>query len=95
MAIIKKENQPKRILDLNGEEGNVFYLMRLVGSVCSTLEKDSIPIIAEMTSGNYENAVYVFHREFGDFFDIILPDGTTEKDLFDAHHQVKSDLSPR
>lgn len=93
MAIVQKEKKQKRILDLNGEEGNVFYLMGLAGSVCKLLEKDCLPVLAEMKSGNYENAVYVFNREFGEFFDIILPDGMTEKDLFDAHNKTRSGLS--
>jgi hypothetical protein len=35
------------------------------------LQKDPKPILKEMMSGDYENLLKVFDREFGDFVDLI------------------------
>lgn len=77
MAIKEFSEHQVPMLNLNNEEGNVFVLMGIVSNLSRKLDKDSKAIIDEMTSADYKNAVYVFNREFGDFFDIILPQGIT------------------
>lgn len=54
-------------IDLSGPDGNALVLMRYAKSFCEHRGTDSKPIIEEMISGDYENLVNVFDREFGDF----------------------------
>lgn len=54
-----------RHIDLSGPDGNAFALMGLAKSWGKQLGKDTNAIIAEMTSGDYNNLVNVMKREFG------------------------------
>jgi hypothetical protein len=83
MAI--KEHTPLKTLDLDGPDGNVFSLMGIVNRNAKALELDGKAIIKEMKSGDYRNAVYVFNRDFGEFFDIVLPKGMTIQSLKDSY----------
>lgn len=69
MAIksVKEKESRKPEIDLTGPNGNVFFLMGTAKKWAKDLGKDPDAIIAEMKSGDYENAVQVFEREFGDF----------------------------
>lgn len=90
---IKEYSPDKRpTLDLAGEEGNVFHLMAIALNVSKQLELDGKAIINEMKASDYGNAVYVFNREFGDFYDIILPPGMTVKSLEDSY--LKTNNTP-
>lgn len=60
------------IIDLSAEGGNIFSLIALANRYSKVLELDTKEIIKEMTSGDYGNAVFVFNREFGEFFDVRL-----------------------
>lgn len=60
-------------IDLSSEEGNVFSLIGLASRLSKLLGKDGKTIMKEMMSADYGNAVYVFDREFGEYFDVILP----------------------
>lgn len=72
MALFEAQTQ-KPIIDLSGEGGNVFSLIGLANRYSKVLELDTKEIIKEMISGDYGNAVFVFNREFGEFFDVHLP----------------------
>jgi hypothetical protein len=76
-----KEFTPNRTINLSAEEGNVFCLIGMSNRMAKTLELDGPAIAAEMMSHDYGNAVYVFNREYGDFFDIILPHNMTLEGL--------------
>jgi hypothetical protein len=65
--IKSKEKKSKIEIDLTGPEGNAFSLIGCARKLCRQLEKDFEPIQKEMTSGDYENLVKVFDREFGDW----------------------------
>lgn len=69
MAIksIKEREKQKPEIDLTGPQGNVYYLMGQARRWAKDLGKDPDVIITEMQSGDYENAVQVFEREFGDY----------------------------
>ena len=41
-----------------------------------------------MISADYANAVFVFNREFGEFFNIILPPYLSLQDLENAHKKA-------
>lgn len=66
--MIKKKPVASKIeIDLTGPQGNAFYLLGVAKKLAGQLGKDSNAINKEMTSGNYENLIAVFDREFGDF----------------------------
>ena len=89
MAI--QEYKPDTIINLSNEEGNVFALISIAMKLAKILERDSKPITDEMIKSDCRNAVYVFDREFGEFFDIILPQGMTSKSLKDSY--LKTNLT--
>ena len=64
-----REKQPQReiIIDLTGPDGNAFALMGYAMRFAKQLGKDGKAITNEMMSGDYENLINVFEREFGDF----------------------------
>jgi hypothetical protein len=64
-----REKQPPReiIIDLTGPDGNAFALMGYAMRFAKQLGKDGKAITNEMMSGDYENLIEVFEREFGDF----------------------------
>ena len=65
--IRKKQPQREIIIDLNGPYGNAFVLIGHAMRFAKQLGKDGKAITNEMMSGNYENLIDVFEREFGDF----------------------------
>jgi len=67
--MITKEPYPtgKIHLDLNGPEGNAYYLLALARKLSRTLELDWSEIEKEMTSDDYEHLVKTFDNYFGDF----------------------------
>jgi len=83
MAI--QEYTPNRTIDLSMEEGNVFGLMGMAIRLSKELEKDSKAIVKEMMASDYGNAVYVFDREFGEFYDIILPKCMSMKEVKNSY----------
>ncbi len=86
MAI--KEFTPNRNIDLSSEDGNVFSLIGLASRLAKMLEKDSKAIMKEMMSCDYGNAVYVFDREFGEYFDIILPKTMTARGVKTSYNKA-------
>ena len=66
MVIKKKKNRPREI-DLTGPQGNAYYLIWYTKDLCKQLGKDPEPILKEMKSGDYENLIKVFDKEFGEF----------------------------
>jgi len=54
-------------IDLNGPDGNAFYLLNRAREYAAQLGKDDYDILKRMKSGDYENLVKVFEEEFGDF----------------------------
>jgi len=66
--MIKKKRVSKTIeIDLTGPQGNAFCLLGYAKSFSEQTGKDWKKISAEMRSGNYENLLKVFDREFGSF----------------------------
>ena len=70
MAIIAKDKNKKIVVDLTGPQGNAYWLMGYASSLCKQLKWDSKPILAEMTSGDYENLIKVFDGHFGSVVDL-------------------------
>jgi len=67
---IKKLNRGKLKIDLTGPDGNAFVLLGLTLKFAKLLVKDAEAISKEMKSGDYENLLKVFDREFGDYVDL-------------------------
>ena len=64
-----RKKQPKKeiVIDLTGPDGNAFALMGYARQFARQLGLDSNKIIKEMTSGDYENLLEVFDKNFGSF----------------------------
>lgn len=63
----KQEQTGPIIIDLTGPDGNAFALMGYANRFAKQLGLDSKAITNEMMSGNYENLLEVFDKNFGDF----------------------------
>tara|TARA_B100000929_G_C15394127_1_gene382205 strand:- start:193 stop:468 length:276 start_codon:yes stop_codon:yes gene_type:complete len=55
------------VIDLTGPDGNAFALMGYAKRYAKDLGLDYKTIIAEMTTGDYENLVQVFDNHFGEY----------------------------
>ena len=64
-----RKKQPKReiIIDLTGPDGNAFVLIGKAMRFASQLGLDQESIKQEMMSGDYENLLEVFDKNFGSF----------------------------
>ena len=72
MAILKKQRRVgKQQIDISGSGGNAYALMGTARSLARQIGLDGTAIIDEMTSGDYENLLKVFDREFGSVFDLV------------------------
>jgi hypothetical protein len=72
MAIIKKQPRAGKIeIDITGSQGNALVLMGHATNYAKQLGMDSKPIIEEMMSGDYENLLEVFDKNFGDYVDLV------------------------
>jgi hypothetical protein len=65
--IRKKQPQTEIVIDLTGPDGNAFMLMGYAKRLARQIGIEPQPIIEEMMSGDYENLLEVFDRNFGDF----------------------------
>jgi hypothetical protein len=65
--IRKKQPQSEIVIDLTGNDGNAFVLMGYAKRLARQIGIEPQPIIEEMMSGDYENLLEVFDRNFGDF----------------------------
>lgn len=52
-------------IDLTGPQGNAFFLLAQAHDLARNLGLDGKAIEAEMKSGDYENLVQVFDKNFG------------------------------
>ena len=70
--IKSKEQRTSRrpVIDLAGPDGNAFVLCGYALQYAKQLGKDGKAITEEMRSGDYENLLSVFDREFGMFVDL-------------------------
>jgi hypothetical protein len=65
--MIKSKKNKGIEIDLTGPQGNVFFLIGTARNLAKQLGLDSSSIQKEMMSGDYENAVNVFDKNFGSF----------------------------
>ncbi len=64
-----RKKQPNReiIIDLTGPDGNAFFLLGTARKLAKQLGIPHQPIEDEMMSGDYENLLEVFDKNFGSF----------------------------
>jgi hypothetical protein len=55
------------VIDLNGPQGNAFFLMGYAQRLAKQLGFNPNEVINEMKAGDYENLVQVFDNYFGAF----------------------------
>ena len=70
MAIIKKDNNKRIVIDLTGPQGNAFWLIGYARKIGHQMGLDTDKITKEMTSGDYENLIQVFDNYFGSVVDL-------------------------
>lgn len=63
--IKQKPSTGKIEIDLTGPQGNAFFLIGTARNLAKQFGMDSKKITSEMMSGDYENLIEVFDREFG------------------------------
>jgi len=62
-----KQPNTEIVIDLTGPDGNAFALMGYAQQLSRQLDLDGNEIINNMKSGDYENLVQVFDKNFGHF----------------------------
>lgn len=66
MIKVKNKRQQQLIeIDLEGSQGNAFYLIALANKLSSTMGLNSKKIEDEMKASDYENLIRVFDNYFG------------------------------
>jgi hypothetical protein len=63
--IVDKPKQNGIVIDLTGPQGNAYFLMGMVKKLSNQLDMDGNEILKDMTSGDYENLIQVFDKNFG------------------------------
>lgn len=61
----------RNVIDLNGPDGNAFYLIGLAIKTAKRRGLDSDKIAAEMKEGDYENLLRVFESYFSTDFILV------------------------
>ena len=67
MILTKQQKKGPVEIDLTGPDGNAYVLLGYAERYAKQLNLDSKQILAEMTSGDYENLIQVFDKYFGDY----------------------------
>jgi len=57
-------------INLNGPQGNAYYLLGIATRLAKQLNKDPELIKKEMMESDYEYLLKVFEREFGELVDL-------------------------
>ena len=73
MAILTKDKFRKRVIDLNGPDGNAFYILGTAKSLCKQIgvgDERTTEILDEMRSDDYEHLIQTFDKYFGKIVDL-------------------------
>jgi len=65
--MIREKNTNEIVIDLTGPAGNAYAMIGNATRFAKQLGLDEKKIVAEMTSGDYENLIEVFDSYFGDY----------------------------
>ena len=81
MAIIQPGSRP--VVDLRGEDGNVFRLAGIARQYAKALGLNRDEIVKEfMALPTYSDKLHYFEKTFGKYVDIILPASTDPRPFF-------------
>ena len=67
MSVELKPKLDKMYIDIDGPNGNAFYLLAVARDFCKKLDLNEYEILADMQSDDYLNLLNVFEENFGDF----------------------------
>ena len=67
MSVELKPKLDKMFIDIDGPNGNAFYLMAVARDFSKTLDLDEDEILGDMKTGDYMNLLKVFDDNFGKF----------------------------
>ena len=73
MAILTKDKFRKRVIDLDGPEGNAFYILGTAKSLCKQIgisAERTTEILDEMRTDDYEHLIQTFDKYFGKLIDL-------------------------
>ena len=73
MAILKKDKFKKRVIDLNGPDGNAFYILGTAMNLCKEIgisSERTEEILDELKSSDYEHLIKTFDKYFGKLVDL-------------------------
>ena len=73
MAILKKDEYKKRVIDLTGPDGNAYYLLGTAMNLCKQIGigvERTDEILDEMKSDDYEHLIQTFDKYFGKLVDL-------------------------
>lgn len=70
MGFIKPTHE-KPYIDLNGPQGNAFFILGTASKLAKKLGLDEQAIIKEMKAEDYDNLLIVFNKHFGDYMDLM------------------------
>ena len=65
MSIIRNPQPRKREINLNGTQGNAYFLLGTARNFGKQLDLDVDSIIKDMESSDYEHLIKVFDKHFG------------------------------
>ena len=71
MSIIRNPEPRKMEIDLNGTQGNAYFLMGTAQRLGKQLDLDVDSIIEDMKSSDYEHLIKVFDKHFGSIVDLV------------------------
>ena len=71
MSIIKNPQPRKREINLNGTQGNAYFLLGTARNFGKQLDLDVDSIIKDMESSDYEHLIKVFDKHFGMIVDLV------------------------
>ena len=71
MSIIRNPQPRKREINLNGTQGNAYFLLGTARNFGKQLDLDVDSIIEDMKSSDYEHLIKVFDKHFGMIIDLV------------------------
>jgi len=63
--IVQKPKSEGITIDLTGPQGNAFFLIGTATKLARQLDLNEYEVLNEMKSGDYENLLQVFDKNFG------------------------------